>query len=280
MGATYQYVVTGHSTTGALVGFYSRLYPVGTLNWGYRRLMKMEPTFLVDKYHQLKFSGNVQISNFNPNVADSLQTTLGAQYPFYSRNAKINYRTLQMSALVTINFDKTATFMYHDGLHLKGTLPDHTYIDAITYPDMGDAYLVLNDTPDGYGNTWPAGWYVCASINYGIVELTWKYYAVNGVLKPKIVDPMGYNDLPTSGANYVAGNIYQVDYGDYDSNGVYQDSGWYKLVINSAYPSGKWLLYDIAESIREIWQSSGLWWVEDENNKTFQIFNTDLYSAA
>jgi hypothetical protein len=67
--------------------------------------------FLTTKWQQLKLQGNVQISNFRRNTSDQITTTIGGQYPFYSRSAQFNYRTLSLQGLISLNFDVTNTFL-------------------------------------------------------------------------------------------------------------------------------------------------------------------------
>lgn len=79
--------------------------------------MSMEITFLNDRYRQLRIPGNLQVSSFKRNTSDAFQTTIGGKYPFYIRSGAQNYRTLQVSAVVSINFDPTFTFLQLDNAY-------------------------------------------------------------------------------------------------------------------------------------------------------------------
>lgn len=115
MGEEYQYVVTlNDSEKDACYALVVPIYDIGYENPGYGRLMKMDSVFLTTKKHQLRLSGNVQISAFKRNTQDSFQNTIGSKYPFYSRNSKMNYRTFSLSGLISIIFDPTATFLRND----------------------------------------------------------------------------------------------------------------------------------------------------------------------
>lgn len=82
------------------------LYP------GYARQMDFQGnTFLTTKWGQLKLQGNVQVNNFQRNTSDQFTTTIGGEFPFYSRSAQFNYRTLSLQGLVSMNFDPTNTFL-------------------------------------------------------------------------------------------------------------------------------------------------------------------------
>lgn len=113
MGEDYLYLVCAFEN-GKMVMAVNDLYPFGDKNPAYARLMKMEFSYLTTKNHQLRIAGDVKLNSFKRNTQDVFQTTLGGQYPFYSRPSKINYRTFSLSALISVNFDPTATFMRID----------------------------------------------------------------------------------------------------------------------------------------------------------------------
>lgn len=113
MGEEYQYVVCALKN-GKVDQAITDPYPFGDSNPAYARLMKMEFSYLTTKNHQLRIAGNVSLSSFKRNTQDVFQTTIGGQYPFYSRASKMNYRTFTLGALITVNFDPTATFMRID----------------------------------------------------------------------------------------------------------------------------------------------------------------------
>lgn len=115
MGAEYQYVVCGCDTTGKVISTLISPFPYGSkVNGGYGRLMHMPASYLTTKNHQLRLQGNVTLSALKRNTSDSFQTTIGSEFPFHQRQAKINYRTFTVGAVVSINFDPTATFMRLD----------------------------------------------------------------------------------------------------------------------------------------------------------------------
>lgn len=114
MGEEYQYVLGIKDMNGKCYGLVTDIYDWGYENPGYGRLMKMDSIFLTTKNHQLRLTGGVSISSYKKNTQDSFQTTIGSKYPFYSRNSQMNYKTLSLTALVTINFDPTGTFLRND----------------------------------------------------------------------------------------------------------------------------------------------------------------------
>lgn len=113
MGEDYQYCICAVEN-GKVKTTVTDLYPFGDTNPAYARLMKMEYSYITSRQHQLRLMGNVSLNSLKKNTQDVFQTTLGSQYPFYSRPSKIGYRTFTINALITVNFDPTATFMRLD----------------------------------------------------------------------------------------------------------------------------------------------------------------------
>lgn len=114
MGERYMYVFCIMDSENRLDQFFISPTPYGASNPGYGRLMSMEALYLTTRNHQLRCIGNLTISNFKRNTTDGFQTTLGAKYPFYTRNSENNYRTLQVSCAISINFDPTSVFLRLD----------------------------------------------------------------------------------------------------------------------------------------------------------------------
>lgn len=143
MGEDYQYVVARplvkENAADPDVVLFNDIYPFGPENPAYGRLMRMDASYLVSRGHQLRLQGNVSLSNFKRNTQDSFQTTIGSKYPFYSRPSAINYRTFSISALISINFDPTSTFMFLDAF---GELQIGDKINA-------DKYFLLMDSSPG-----------------------------------------------------------------------------------------------------------------------------------
>jgi len=75
------------------------------------KLGRIEYLLLTAADSQLRLAGNTTISAFKSNITGAFQTTLGSKYPFYSSQANVDYRTISVSALVTISLDPTFTFL-------------------------------------------------------------------------------------------------------------------------------------------------------------------------
>lgn len=136
MGEPYQYIITrvvadkprfvyffsnkdnpDSTMTGA-----SSFSPLSITNACYGRLDRLDSVYLSDEYHQLRISGNVQISNLKRNTSDVFQTTIGSQYPFYSRPSRQNYKTFSIGGVVSINFDPTGLFLKNEATFLRDSM--------------------------------------------------------------------------------------------------------------------------------------------------------------
>lgn len=136
MGEEYQYVAALVRPDGWIEELFDDLHKYGEDTEGYSRLMRMEVSFLNNRYHQLRLHGGVNISSFKRNTSDQFQTTIGGQFPYYIRNGAQNYRTLSLSAVVSANFDPTFTFLnFLDGVGLEwGDQNNNTLL--VKYEDL------------------------------------------------------------------------------------------------------------------------------------------------
>lgn len=114
MGEDYQYIAVLKDADGIAYALVENVYEWGYENPGYARLMHMDSVFLTTRQHQLRLQGNVNVTAFKRNTQDQFQTTIGSQYPFYQRNAKMNYRTFTLTGVVTANHDPTGSFLRND----------------------------------------------------------------------------------------------------------------------------------------------------------------------
>lgn len=115
MGTQYQYagVVQDKDGREGLM-LWEMFAPFSSGSLPYAELDKLEFSVLTSKNCQLRFQGNPSVSSFKREVQESFQTTIGSEYPFYSRIGKSNYRTLAFSGVVSINFDFTSLFLELD----------------------------------------------------------------------------------------------------------------------------------------------------------------------
>lgn len=70
----------------------------------------IQDIFLYDGEKQLKIQYDPNLSSFKKTVMDSKSETLGSQYPFIKRNAKVGYRQFSIGGLISYNMDILETF--------------------------------------------------------------------------------------------------------------------------------------------------------------------------
>lgn len=157
MGERYEYVFCIMDAENKLDQFFISPTPYGKTNPGYARLMSMEAMYVTTRNHQLRCIGNLNVTNFKRNTTDGFQTTIGSQYPYYSRNSKNNYRTLSVSCAISINFDPTSVFMRLDpqnGLMWDEGIDSSHYItnggDAVRLIELKKELLELQAQYDSW----------------------------------------------------------------------------------------------------------------------------------
>ena len=87
-------------------------------------LADFEDLFLFDGSKQLKVRFNPKVSTFKPTVVETKTNTLGSKYPFITRNAKVNYKELAISGLISYQMDDIQNFMPLEELGLEYNLLD------------------------------------------------------------------------------------------------------------------------------------------------------------
>lgn len=70
----------------------------------------MEDMFLTDKNKQLKISLNPQVSSYSHVLMEGKTETIGSKYPFFYRNGIVNYKTFNISGLISQAMDENYVF--------------------------------------------------------------------------------------------------------------------------------------------------------------------------
>ena len=76
----------------------------------YILLCTFEDMFLINDKKQLKLQFNPTVSGFRYNVSESIQTTLGGQFPYIRRNGNNYYRTFSLSGLISSLIDEDSWY--------------------------------------------------------------------------------------------------------------------------------------------------------------------------
>ena len=74
-------------------------------------LADFEDLFLFDGAKQLKVKFNPKVTTFKPTVVETKTNTLGSKHPFITRNAKVDYKELAISGLISYQMDDIQNFM-------------------------------------------------------------------------------------------------------------------------------------------------------------------------
>ena len=91
-------------------------YPVGVF---------LDDSFLIGNYKQLKVKFDPQVNSFKWKVTESSVETLGNKYPFFNRNAAVNYRTFPISGTISCWMDDEENFGLRDDFFASFELPYH-----------------------------------------------------------------------------------------------------------------------------------------------------------
>lgn len=91
-------------------------YPVGVF---------LDDSFLIGNYKQLKVKFDPQVNSFKWKVTESSVETLGNKYPFFNRNAVVNYRTFPISGTISCWMDDEENFGLRDDFFASYELPYH-----------------------------------------------------------------------------------------------------------------------------------------------------------
>ena len=132
-------------TVGSLIRYrYSVQYQ--TLNNQWSRTVYSQDIYPIfhdilikDKDKQLAIRYNAQISNMTPVVNRVKIDTLGGKYPKFAENARLNYKQLNISGLITAESDYNRTFL--------NELASKYESELIVYDNyMNGKYMIRNDT--------------------------------------------------------------------------------------------------------------------------------------
>ena len=120
--------------------------------------------FLTGEGTQLCVKFNPSVSGYQTNVADSMVTTLGSQFPYTQRGSDMYYRTFSLSGTIAYEMDEqhmfaSRTSIYGDWIQVYGSYFVNHYMnqqnDRITqrkFREIVERYL-YNDTPKLFRST-------------------------------------------------------------------------------------------------------------------------------
>ena len=102
-------------------------------------LAYFEDMFLIANNQQVRIRYNQQVSSMRQNIAEARTETLGAQYPYIRRNGYVNYRSLNISGLITFFNDYNDTFTSKNELYGDAAVPLYAaYNESQNITDFND----------------------------------------------------------------------------------------------------------------------------------------------
>jgi len=85
----------------------------------------LDDSFLIGDYKQLKIKFDPTISSFKRKITESSIETLGSKYPFFNRNAVIDYKTFPFSGTIATWMDDEENFAQKREIFTAKALPLH-----------------------------------------------------------------------------------------------------------------------------------------------------------
>lgn len=79
---------------------------------------------LGENNQQLRLAFNNTVDNYKINISDSVNTTIGGQYPFITRNGNMRYRTIPVNGLISFNMDENNLFLTDKDIYKYDNIVD------------------------------------------------------------------------------------------------------------------------------------------------------------
>lgn len=87
-------------------------------------LCDFEYTFLYDGERQLKIKFDPKVSSLKNTILETKQDTIGGKHPIFYRNAKVNYKELPISGLISYLMDDNELFLTNEEIQLASFEPE------------------------------------------------------------------------------------------------------------------------------------------------------------
>lgn len=114
-GIWYKYGVQVYTSDGQTVTR-GKLNEIGPI------MREFNYSYLLGKDNkQLKLLYNNNINNFKIVISEGINTTLGSQFPFISRNGNVYYKSFSISGLITFNMDENGLFFTKNDFYKENT---------------------------------------------------------------------------------------------------------------------------------------------------------------
>lgn len=108
--------------------------------------------FLFDGERQLKIKFNPKISSFKQTVLEQKQNSIGGKYPYFFRNAQVNYKEFPISGLVSYQGDENQFFLTNEEMLLDdySSFKREYTLDPSVSGDNDEYFMAMDDLGQAY----------------------------------------------------------------------------------------------------------------------------------
>lgn len=108
--------------------------------------------FLFDGERQLKIKFNPKVSSFKQTVLEQKQNSIGGKYPYFFRNAQVNYKEFPISGLISYQEDENQFFLTNEEMLLDdySSLERENTLDPNVSGDNDEYFMAMDDLGQAY----------------------------------------------------------------------------------------------------------------------------------
>lgn len=132
-GKKYIYSLQQYNSKGL---YSTRLYAIDLNTHSKYAIADFEDAFLYDGKRQLKVRFNPKVSSFKTDKLEQKVETIGSQYPFIFRNARVSYKEFPISGLISYQSDQDQFFMTAEELGLNEDFNSKTRSELTKTPSI------------------------------------------------------------------------------------------------------------------------------------------------
>lgn len=114
--------------------------------------VELEHTFLTSADMQFKVKYNPVINSYKRTISESKIETIGSQYPFIRRNAKVNYRQFSLTGTISWQSDLQGIFLNEDNVYVNSELYPAVRKKGTIYDSISEHELPIDERYDVINN--------------------------------------------------------------------------------------------------------------------------------
>lgn len=205
--------------------------------------VEFEDIFLSDGQRQLRIQYNPKVSSFKTTILEQKTDTIGSQYPFFFRNAKVKYKEIPISGLLSYLMDEDGWF-YTDIQNPSINLTNENFaqerkfkLEVLDWLNNGEFKLFRSPAEGNYvvrlmnaslspNDTLGRMLHTFSATGYEVADSDMESLIKNNLLQiPEIVDPEPAKEFRTIGiADLKEGDSYI-----FEREGI-ENIVWYSLI--------------------------------------------------